>query len=382
MKKTIAVFFGGVSPEHDISIVTAIASVIKPLELIGDYTVIPIYITKKGVWYSDPALKDIATFRSGKITELCDKLKPVTVAFDGGLSIVSSGVRTKRKPIDIAFPAMHGGNGEDGSLMGLLRMANIPFVGCDMPASVIAMDKLLAKQAAEANDIPVAKYEYLYGHMFAQKPEEILNGIEASLSYPMFVKPTHLGSSIGITRVTDRSQLKEAVEVAAYYDDKIIVEEAVPNLIEVTVPIIGNDETTVAYVERPLAKEEFFDFDSKYMSGGKKNGPKQGAQGYSELPVKLPGSLYDDTVETALAVYRAVECEGLARIDLLIDSKASVVYFNEINPLPGDLYAHNWRAAGVSKIDLVKKLITFAYERYEKQQRLQRTFSTNYLKQF
>lgn len=382
MKKTIAVFFGGVSPEHDISIVTAIASVIKPLELIGDYTVIPIYITKKGVWYSDPALKDIATFQSGKIAELCDKLKPVTVAFDGGLSIVTGGLRSKKTSIDIAFPAMHGGNGEDGSLMGLLRMANIPFVGCDMPASVIAMDKLLAKQVAEANDIPVAKYEYLYGHTFAQKSEEILDGLEASLAYPLFVKPTHLGSSIGITRATDRSQLQEAIEVAAYYDDKIIVEEAVPNLIEVTVPIIGNNETTVALVERPLAKEEFFDFDSKYMSGGKKGGSKQGAQGYSELPAELPGTLYDDAVNTALAVYRAVECEGMARIDLLIDSKASVVFFNEINPLPGSLYAHNWRAAGMSNVDLVKKLIGFANERHEKQQKLQKTFSTNYLKQF
>lgn len=383
-KKTVAVFFGGVSPEHDISIVTAIASVIKPLELTGKYTVVPVYITKKGAWYSDDSLKNIATYRDGRIEELCKKLKPIALVFDDGFTLRKQGIRTRDIKIDIAFPAMHGGNGEDGSLMGLLRMANIPFVGCDMPASVIAMDKLLAKQVAEANDIPVAKYEYLYGRTFAEKPEEVIGKLEKSLEYPLFVKPTHLGSSIGITRVTNRDELHSAIEVAAYYDDKIIVEEAVHNLVEVTVPIIGNDVIETALVERPLANGEFFDFDTKYLSGGKKTGgsKQSGSQGYSELPAKLPDELYDAALETAKSVYRAVECSGIARVDLLIDSKMKKIYFNEINPLPGSLYNHNWRAAGIANVELVEKLITFANESYCKQKKLEKTFATSFLKQF
>lgn len=381
--KNIAVFFGGVSPEHDISIVTAISSIIGPLLLTKKYDVIPIYIAKGGAWYSDESFKDIRTFQNGAIKDKIEKLKPLTVSFDGGLSLIGGGLRKSSRRIDIVFPAMHGGNGEDGSLMGLLRMANIPFVGCDMPASVIAMDKLLAKQIAEANDIPVAKYEYLYGHAFRQEQDEVLDAVEKSLSYPMFVKPTHLGSSIGISRAKDRGELKDAIEVAAYYDDKIIVEEEVRNLIEVTVPIIGDETMEAALVERPLSSGEFFDFDTKYMKGGKKGGAKQsGAQGYSELPAKLDDGLYEKALTTAKSVYRSVECEGIARIDLLIDSKRNEVYFNEINPLPGSLYSHNWRAAGVSNIDLVEKLIGFAEARFKKQQKIQKSFSTNFLKQF
>lgn len=380
--KTVAVFFGGVSPEHDISIVTAISSVIKPLELTKNYVVVPIYISKDGAWYSDDALKTITTFQGGKIHDLLTKLKPVTLSFDGGLSLVKPGIRKSVTAIDIAFPAMHGANGEDGSLMGLLRMAAIPFVGCDMPASVVAMDKLLAKQVAHANDITITEYESVFSDAFTKDPEATLDRIEKALSYPLFVKPTHLGSSIGISKVTNRDELRNGIEVALYYDAKLIVEQAVPNLIEVTVPIIGNDVLEPALVERPLSQGEFFDFDTKYMSGGKKAGGKQGAQGYSELPAELPKALYDGCVATASAVFRALECEGIARVDLLIDEKSQTIYFNEVNPLPGSLYSHNWRAAGVSNVELVEKLIEFAEQRHQAQKKLQKTFSTNFLKQF
>lgn len=383
--KTVAVFFGGVTPEHDISIITAISSIIKPLALAKQFNVIPVYISKKGVWYSDPAFNDVAVFRTGKIDEFCAKLKPVSVNFNGKFSIEHAGLRRKVVPIDIAFPAMHGGNGEDGSLMGLLRMANIPFVGCDMQASVIAMDKVLAKQVAEASKIPVAKYQQVSGANFVHDSQKILDSIEKTLDYPFFVKPAHLGSSIGISRAANREELNNAIEVAAYYDEKIIVEEAVKNLIEVTVPIMGDDDPVAAMVERPLMDgDATFDFDTKYMSGGgkKTGGAKQGAQGYSEIPANIPKKLYDESLQTALRVYRAVECAGIARVDLLIDSKAEVVYFNELNPLPGSLYAHNWRQAGMSNLELVTRLIELAEERFEKKQKLQKTFTTNFLKQF
>jgi D-alanine-D-alanine ligase len=375
-KKTIAVFFGGQSTEHDISIITALGSVIKPLTLSGKYTVVPVYITKTGRWVSDKRLADIKLYQGPALEALLAKAKPTLTTFDGGF-------RINKKKIDVAFPAMHGTNGEDGSLMGLLRLANIPFVGADMDASVIAMDKVLAKQVAVANDIPTSRFLFFS----RQRAESDLDGIVketmAALTFPLFVKPAHLGSSIGITRVTKKTELENALEVAAYYDEKIIVEEAIGNLIEVTVPIMGNDEPMPALVERPLTQSgDFFDFETKYINGGGKKSGKQGAQGYSELPAVLPGKLYEESLATALAVYRAVGVTGLSRVDLLLDSKAKKVYFNEINPLPGSLYAHNWRAAGIPTVQLVERLIGFAEERFVQRTLSKKTFDSSFLRQF
>lgn len=391
--KTIAVVFGGRSTEHDVSIVTAIASIIKPLELTRKYRVEPIYISKNGVWYWDEKFKNIELFTSGAVQELLHKTSPLSIQLDGGMTLVkSSGIagRKKQQKIDIVFPAMHGTYGEDGSLMGLLRMANVPFVGCDLDASVIAMDKVLAKQIAVANSsfVTTAKFEYLYRDTFARKPGEIMKHIEQNLRYPLFVKPAHLGSSIGISRVTNTTELHNAIEVATHYDSKVLVEEEVKNLIEVTLPIMGNDEVKPALLERPLTSpDDFFDFDTKYMKGGKKGGKNKenglkGAQGYSEVPAKLDEKLYEKAQKTGIEVYRTLGCSGIARVDMLIDEKTETVYFNEVNPLPGGLYAHNWQAAGVSNVDLVESLVHLAEDRWRHEQQKNTAFSTNYLRQF
>jgi D-alanine-D-alanine ligase len=378
MKKTVAVFFGGRSPEHDISIITALSSVIKPLLLTKKYDIVPVYITKTGKWVSDAKLLDIKTYQGHMIDDLTKKSKPLAVNFDGGFSI-------GKKRIDIAFPAMHGAYGEDGSLMGLLRMAGIPFVGSDMDASVIAMDKVLTKQVASANAIPTSKYVFFARTDITENVRAVVAKVEKSLTYPLFVKPAHLGSSIGISKVKNTLELTNALEVAAYYDEKIIVEEAVPNLIEVTVPIIGNSILTPALVEQPLTiGDNLFDFDKKYLSGGgKKGGAKQsGSQGYSELPAKIPSQLYEKSLSVAESVYKVIGATGIARIDLLIDEKKGEVYFNEVNPLPGSLYAHNWRASGISGIELVEKLIGYAEERFEEKNKLTSTFDSSFLQQF
>jgi D-alanine-D-alanine ligase len=387
--KTIAVIFGGRSTEHDVSIITALASIIKPLELSKQYKVEAVYIAKNGSWHWDDKLKDISLFSSGKIQDFLHKNQPASVQFDGGMTLIKAsgiaGRKTVRK-IDIAFPAMHGTYGEDGSLMGLLRMANIPFVGCDMDASVLAMDKVLAKQAAEANGIPVAKYEYLNRSDFARKSTQIVKDIDQKLTYPMFVKPAHLGSSIGISRVTGIQELHNAIEVACHYDAKVLVEQEIPNLVEVTLPVLGNEQPKPALLEKPMTKsEDFFDFETKYMQGGKKGGKKgntKGSQGYSELPAKLENDLYKKAEQTGLDAYRALGCSGTARIDMLIDGKTNVVYFNEANPLYGGLYEHNWRAAGVSSVDLVQTLVRLAEERHQSLQQQNTVFNTNYLQQF
>lgn len=387
--KTIAVIFGGRSTEHDVSIMTAIASVIKPLELTKKYKIEPVYIAKDGSWFWDEKLKDIDLYQSGKIEDFMHKAPKVHLLFDDGLTLVKSSQfagRKQYKKIDIVFPAMHGTHGEDGELMGILEMANVPYVGCDVRSSAVAMDKVLSKQVTGFAGIPSTPWMWFYSRDLGKKHTQILKEI-AKLKYPLFVKPAHLGSSIGITRVEQEGQLMNALEVAAHYDDKVIVEEGVANLVEVTLPIMGNEDPIPALLEQPLVSaEDFFDFETKYMSGGKKGGKKgggkQGAQGYSKIPADLPKDLYDQAVQLGLDVYKTVGCGGISRVDMLIDSKAKKVMFNEINPLPGDLYRHNWQTAGVPSTELVVKLIDYGVSRWNEQQKIATAFSTNYLKQF
>jgi len=383
--KTIAVIFGGRSAEHDVSIVTAISSVIKPLELTDEYRTEAVYIAKDGSWYWDEKLKDISLYQGEGITEFTAKAPKVLLSFENGLTLVKSSQFAGRKmyrKIDLVFPAMHGTYGEDGALMGLLDMAGVPYVGCGVSASAVAMDKVLTKLVTLSEGIPSTPWMWFEAPELAADPARVLSRI-AELNYPLFVKPALLGSSIGITRVTDKSQLMNALEVATHFDDKVIVEQAVPNLIEVTVPIIGNGQPRAAFLEQPLTSpEDFFDFDTKYMNGGKKMGGKQGAQGYSKIPAELPEKLYAEAEALALKTYRVVGCTGTARIDLLIDGKTSRVFLNEINPLPGSLYAHNWRQKGLSGHQLVVELVHLAEERHAARARLQTSFNTNFLKQF
>lgn len=387
--KTVAVIFGGRSAEHDISIMTALASVIKPLELTGKYNVEAIYIAKDGSWFWDEKLKDITLYQTGGIEDFIRKSSHVQLQIENGLTFVKSSQfagRKQYKKIDLVFPAMHGTHGEDGELAGILEMANIPYVGCGVAASAIAMDKIISKQITSSANIDSSPWVWFTSHDLERNHSHVVSTIQ-KLAYPLFVKPARLGSSIGITRVDDPSQLNNALEVAAHFDDRVIVEEAVPNLIEVTLPIIGNDEPRVALLERPMHKsEEFFDFDTKYMSGGKKGGKssggKLGAQGYSQIPADIPKALYDQATTVGLAVYKTIGCTGIARVDMLIDSKKEKVYFNEINPLPGDLYRHNWRQAGMSSKDLVEELVVYAEQEWQRKQKLATSFSTNFLKQF
>jgi D-alanine-D-alanine ligase len=277
-----------------------------------------------------------------------------------------------------------------------LELSGVPYVGCGVAASAIAMDKVLTKLAAKGAGIDVTKFEYFSKNEFEIDPDEWVTRINRHLRYPLFVKPAHLGSSIGITRVVEPADLRNAIEVALHYDTKALVEEGVENLVEVTLPIMGDDlagePLRPALLERPMVhSEDFFDFDTKYMHGGKKGGKSgggkdgsgvKGAHGYSELPAQLDKDLYAKTEAVGLAVYRALGCSGTARVDMLIDSKEGIVYCNEVNPLPGSLYAHNWAESGVSAIRLVSDLVRMAQARHEGRATIETTFATNFLKQF
>ncbi|QQS18564.1 hypothetical protein IPL68_00410 [Candidatus Saccharibacteria bacterium] len=271
--QTVAVFFGGQSAEHDVSIITALTSVIAPLELTKKYKVVPVYIAKDGRWFVHEKLKDITTYQGGAIKDIISRVKPTGVVCGNGMKLLIPSGFGKRKEvtIDIAFPAMHGTHGEDGELMGLFEMASIPYVGCGVAASAVAMDKALAKQVATADGISTPRGVYADAELVASNPAA-LKTMCKGLRYPLFVKPAHLGSSIGVSRVTNEKELKNALEVAAHYDTKIIVEEAVVNLVEVTLPIMGpSTASQPALLEQPLThSEDFFDFETKYMHGGKK----------------------------------------------------------------------------------------------------------------
>lgn len=377
MKKTIAVIFGGRSAEHDVSIITAHTPIIQSLLATGQFNVLPIYIAKDGSWYSDVAMNDLGYFRQGNIEDKLQKQKKVQLSFDGGLNVVLPGLFSKMVHVDVVFPAMHGTFGEDGSLMGLLRMAGVPFVGCDLFASAVAMDKVLTKQVIVAEGIPVVPYVWFTKHDW-ETNKKVLTEKISELPYPLFVKPVHLGSSIGITKVKKKSELENAIEVALHYDDKVLVEEGVENLIEVTLPIMGNDELRVAGIERALNKTEFFDFNDKYLSGGKKTGSAQ--ERYSEIPANIDADLAKCVEDLGKRTYRALGCSGVARVDMLIEGAARRVYVNEVNTLPGSLYHHNWKAVGVSGVELVTKLVALAEERFDARQNITYTFNSDILK--
>lgn len=385
-KSTVAVVFGGRSTEHDVSIVTAIAGVLGPLKLSDDYQGVPLYVSKSGTWYSEAELGDIGFFNHGDVAQKLKSFKPVQLLFEDGLTLVRPGLRDQRTKIDIVFPATHGTNGEDGSLMGFCQMANVPYVGANLGVSAISMDKLASRRVARDGGVDVPEFVGFSAGDYAAEAGAVLKRI-ARLKYPLFVKPTHLGSSIAVTQVKDQTELKNAIELVFHYDDWAIVEEAVTNLAEVTVPILGNDSYEVGMVEEYLYKPgEFFDFDSKYLKGGKgkKGGGKTGQGGgrYSRMPAKLPAKLYKACEDTTRRVFHLVGGSGYARIDLLVDTKAEKVYFNEINPMPGSLQNHNWRQAGLSPVQLVEKLVKLGFDRQSAQAKRTTTFDSSFLRQF
>jgi len=383
MAKTIAVIFGGRSVEHDVSIITAHVPIIDSLLVNGEFDVWPVYIAKGGSWYADKAMNDLAFFKQDAWEEKVAKMKKVRLLFDNGLELVWPGLLSKKVKIDIVFPSMHGTYGEDGSLMGFLRMAGAPFVGCDLAASAVAMDKVLTKQVVAAEGMPVVPYVWFTRTEWKEDKETVLTKAK-TLSMPVFVKPVHLGSSIGMTRVKNEKELLNAIEVALHYDDKVLVENAIEPLIEITLPIMGNDESKTAECERPLNKTEFFDFQDKYLAGGKKDGGKGNTEGansqYSEVPANIGEEMTRKIKELGTRVYKTLGCSGIARVDFLVHAETKEIYVNEVNTLPGSLYHHNWKKAGVSNMELVLELVRLAEERFAKTRDTTYTFQSDILK--
>ena len=375
--KTIGVFFGSRAPEHDVSIVTG-QLIISGLKELG-YKVIPVYITKKGEWLIDNKLSAIETFRKGKID--VGKWANYNLDLDASkekLVFRKKGVFGKEITVDIVFPAFHGQNGEDGTFQGLCEMLNVPYVGCDTTASAVAMDKILTKLLYVAQKIPTTKFVQVTSKAWEENRSSILKEIK-NLKVPLIIKPTRLGSSIGISKATNTKELEFAIEVALHYDPKVVVEEVVENLMDITCCVIGNDDPIPSLLQESVFQSDFFSYEDKYIKEG-------GAQlGRAQQSLVIPARLDEKTTKeiraAAIEIYRLIGCSGIARVDFLFDKKAKRWFANEINTLPGTLYHHLWKKSGLEFGELLKRLIGYAEEKFRVKKNITYTFESSILTQ-
>lgn len=375
--KTIGVFFGSRSPEHDVSILTG-QLIISGLKKCG-YNVIPVYIDKKGKWYSDARLSSIKFFTQNQ-TDLDKKLEAFNIDFNksSGKIVKQSGFLKSNAVFDIAFPAFHGQNGEDGTFQGLCEMLNVPYVGCDVASSALTMDKVLTKMLYKANNIPTVDFIYFNLNEWRINKKNVLEKIK-SLGLPVIIKPARLGSSIGISKAKNQKELEFGIEVALHFDEKVIVEKAIENLMDVTCCVIGNEDPVPSLLQESVFESGFFSYEEKYLKGG---GAQTGNATQSIIiPARLDKKIAKEIQDAAVSSYKVIGCSGIARVDFLYDKKTKKWYANEVNTLPGTLYHHLWKKSGVPFEELLKKLISFAEEKYQKKKQITYTFNSNILTQ-
>ena len=278
----------------------------------------------------------------------------------------------------MAFPALHGTYGEDGTIQGMFEIFGIPYVGCGVPASAISMDKALTKIFMRDAKIPTTKFISFSKKEWESGKGQVFSRAEDELKWPVIVKPAHLGSSIGIGKARNEKEFVQRLEVAFYYDNKVVVEEVVEDLMDVTCCVIGNDEPKASELQEALFSIDLFSFEDKYLKEG-------GAQtGKSTRSVVIPARLDEATTvaikNTAKAVYKLLECSGIARVDFLVSRGTKQFFANEVNPLPGTLYHHLWQASGMNFPELLQNLIRYAYEKQEQKKLVNYTFESSVLK--
>lgn len=346
-KIKLGVIFGGTSTEHEVSIVSG-TSVIKNLNK-EKYEIYPIYINKNGEWFKYTYQNQ--EFRVGdeiigkeKIDNICEYLKK----------------------LDIVFPVLHGLGGEDGTIQGLLELLKIPYVGTRVLGSSICMDKAYTKLIFEKAAIPQAEYVYIRknedDYIFIEKDfteekcdiYELIQKITEKIEFPMFIKPSNSGSSVGINRANNALELAKAIEYASNYDNKILIEEKI-NGREIECAVLGNEEVEASCLGEILAAEEFYTFSAKY----------QNQESKTVMPANLPENLSDEVRKLAKKAYKAADCKGLSRVDFFVDDKNNKIYINEINTMPGftqiSMYPKLWEKSGIKYTELLDKLISLAY---------------------
>ncbi len=379
-KLKIGVFFGGKSPEHDVSIITG-QLIMSELGKMG-YDFMPIYIDKEGGWFIGEELGKLKFFNDANKEEKLKKLGGWY--FDlaeskGKLVFKKKGLSSKKIKVDVAFPAFHGANGEDGTIQGMFEIFNIPYVGCDVPSSAMAMDKALTKLFYKSKGIATTEFIYFTNNDWLQNKELILDKIKDTLNWPIFIKPAKLGSSIGMAKVKKYEDLEFACEVALHYDNKILAEESVEDLADITCAVMGNDKPTPSLIQESVFKGEHFSYEDKYIEDG---GAQLGnAQNNLVIPANLDANTTKEAQDLSVKIFKIFGCSGIARIDLLYDKKAKIIYANEINPIPGILYYHLWKKSGVELDELLKNLIQLAIEKHKEKNKITHTFKSDILEQ-
>jgi D-alanine-D-alanine ligase len=352
-KLRIGIIFGGRSPEHEVSLVSA-ASVIRALDK-KKYEVIQIGILPDGRWISAPNALEL--LKSKKKIER--QLQNIIVPDPNCGSLLNLFTKKfQEEPIDVIFPVLHGAFGEDGTIQGLLEMANIPYVGAGVLGSSVAMDKVIARQLFRQAGIPLINDFWFLWKDYKISKIRIISKIEKDLGYPCFVKPANSGSSVGISKVHNRKELSDAIHLASQYDRKILVEKSVAGAREIEVSVLGNDEPATSILGEIIPSNEFYDYDAKYVNGKSK----------SEIPARLPKQTVKKIQEYAILGYKAIDCSGMARADFLIERKSNKIYLNELNTIPGftsiSMYPKLWEASGLTYTKLLDTLIGLAIERH------------------
>jgi len=357
-KIRIGIIFGGRSGEHEVSFCSA-SSIIKAINK-DKYTVVPIGITKEGRWIS-PQDSELA-LQSGKIEGkstvilLNDPSGNALIRTDNNQRLDKSFTLER---VDVIFPVLHGPYGEDGTVQGLLELANIPYVGAGVAASAISMDKDLMKIIFQQKGLPILKWLTIKRKEWQKDKEKILSLIQNVFEYPLFVKPTNLGSSVGITKVHEKEELEGAIDLASSYDRKILIEEGLEEVREIECGVLGNDEPRASVVGEVRPAGEFYDYDSKYID----------KETQLIVPADLPDGVSQEVQEIALRAFKAVDGAGMARVDFFVSKKENKIYLSEINTIPGftsvSMYPRLWEASGISYPDLINRLIQLALERHQ-----------------
>ncbi len=374
MKKLrVAVLYGGRSGEHEVSLQSA-ASVINYLDR-DRFEIVPVAIDKQGRWL----LNDISLLEGKKSLPVFKNapkvvLPPNPAETDGGSALIHLGESGEARGIDVVFPVMHGPLCEDGTIQGLLELADLPYVGCGVLASAIAMDKDMAKRIARDAGIPIVPYVSLQHEVWKKEKEQSAESIAAQLGYPVFVKPANMGSSVGVHKVREPSELNAALEDAFNYDRKVVVETAV-NAREIELSVLENPEAgadpLVSIPGEIDPAHEFYSYEAKYLD-------EKGAA--LLIPAKLDPDETKRAQEIGRKVFTALECEGMARVDLFLDRTSGGFYFNELNTIPGftsiSMYPKLWEASGISYQELLSKLVDLAISRHSKKKTLVREFQT------
>lgn len=380
MKTKVAMIFGGKSVEHEVSVISGIQAYLS-MDM-EKYDVIPVYMTKKNEMYIGDDIGKIESYKD--IDGLLKRSRRVIMINNGEkVSLVSFPPKKFGKneeiDIDIAFPVVHGTNVEDGAFQGYLKTIGIPFVGCDVTASAVGMDKYIMKTVLKENDIPVLDgREYTLAD-YAEM-DKIVSSVEDAFGYPVIVKPLNLGSSVGISIAHNKPELVTAIDEAYRYATKILIEHAIINLREINCSVLGDEnEAEASECEEPLHSKDILSYEDKYVSNAKGSGSKGMASVARKIPAELNPEMREYIRELAVKSFKKLGCNGVARIDFMIDTDTDKVYFNEINTIPGSLAFYLWEPLGVPYKELLDRMIGLALKRVRTEQSITFSFDTNIL---